>query len=59
MRRVRQKDPDTRAFEQQLSGALGLKVEVKKGSGESGTLAIKFSNFDQLELIRERLAGTS
>lgn len=59
MRRVREKDPDTRAFEQQLTEALGLRVEVKKGSGESGTLAIKFSNFDQLELIRERLAGSS
>jgi ParB family chromosome partitioning protein len=58
MRRNREKDPDTRAFEQQLSSVLGLKVEVKRGSGESGTLAIKYSNYDQLEFIRERLAGT-
>ena len=59
MRRLREKDPDTRAFEQQLTEALGLRVEVKKGSGESGTLAIRFSNYDQLELIRERLANSS
>ncbi len=57
MRRVREKDPDTRAFEQQLTAALGLKVEVKRGSGESGTLAIKYTNYDQLDFIRDRLAG--
>lgn len=57
MRRVREKDPDTRAFEKELTEALGLRVEVKKGNGESGTLAIKYTNYDQLEFIRERLAG--
>ncbi|MEM7747494.1 MAG: ParB/RepB/Spo0J family partition protein [Pseudomonadota bacterium] len=57
MRRIREKDPDTRAFEKELTEALGLKVELKKGNGESGTLAIKYTNFDQLELVRERLAG--
>ena len=57
MRRVREKDPDTRAFEKELTENLGLKVEVKKGNGESGTLAIKYTNYDQLEFIRERLAG--
>ena len=56
MRRIREKDPDTRAFEKELTEALGLKVEVKKGNGESGTLAIKYANYDQLESIRERLA---
>ena len=56
MRRIREKDPDTRAFEKELTEALGLKVEVKKGNGESGTLAIKYANYDQLEFIRERLA---
>ena len=56
MRRKKEKDPDTRAFEQQLTEVLGLKVEVKRGSGESGMLAIKYSNFEQLEYIRERLA---
>ena len=58
MRRIRQKDPDTRAFEQELSEALGLRVEVKRGAGESGTLTIKFSNFDQLEHLKERLSGS-
>ena len=56
-RKVREKDPDTKAFEKELSDTLGLKVEIKRGSGESGNLVIKFGNFDQLEYIRMRLAG--
>ena len=58
MRRIRQKDPDTRAFEQELSEILGLRVEVKRGAGESGSLTIKFSNFDQLENLKERLSNS-
>ncbi len=58
-RSVREKDADTRAFENELSAALGLKVEVKRGSGESGNLIIKYGNFDQLDYIRMRLVGSS
>lgn len=56
-RRLREKDADTRAFEKELSDSLGLKVEIKRGSGESGNLIIKYGNFDQLDYIRMRLAG--
>ena len=56
-RKPRDKDPDTKAFEKELADLLGLKVEIKRSSGESGTLAIKFGNFDQLDYIRLRLAG--
>lgn len=56
-RRAKDKDPDTRAFERDLTDLLGLKVEMKRGSGESGTLTIKFGNFDQLDYIRQRLGG--
>ncbi len=55
--RVREKDADTKAFENMLAETLGLKVEIKRGSGESGTLMIKYGNFDQLEYLRERLLG--
>jgi ParB family chromosome partitioning protein len=56
--RVRkEKDADTRAFEKELADTLGLKVEIKRGSGESGVLMIKYGNFDQLEYIRMRLVG--
>ena len=54
-RSVREKDADTRSFERELSAVLGLKVEIKRGSGESGNLVIKFGNFDQLDYIRMRL----
>jgi ParB family chromosome partitioning protein len=56
-RKAREKDPDTKAFEKELSDALGLRVEIKRGSGESGNLVIRFGNFDQLEYIRMRLTG--
>jgi len=51
------KDPDTRAFEKDLADVLGLKVEIKPGPGESGTLTIRYGNFDQLDYIRTRLVG--
>ena len=54
-RSAREKDADTRSFEKELSAVLGLKVEIKRGSGESGNLVIKFGNFDQLDYIRMRL----
>ncbi len=54
--RTREKDPDTRAFEKDLTDALGLKVEIRRGSGESGTLVVRYGNFDQLEYIRMRLS---
>ncbi|MFA5949189.1 MAG: ParB/RepB/Spo0J family partition protein [Hyphomicrobium sp.] len=56
-RKIREKDADTRAFEKDLSDTLGLKVEIKRASGESGNLVIKYGNFDQLEYIRLRLLG--
>jgi ParB family chromosome partitioning protein len=39
-RRVRDKDADTKAFEKELADMLGLKVEIRRGSGESGVLQI-------------------
>ena len=56
-RKARDKDPDTKAFEKELADLLGLKVEIKRGSGESGHLIIKFGNFDQLDYIRQRIGG--
>jgi ParB family chromosome partitioning protein len=56
-RRPREKDADTRAFEKELADLLGLKVEIKRGSGESGVLMIKYGNFDQLDYLRQRLMG--
>jgi len=55
--RKREKDADTRAFEKEIADNLGLKVEIKRGSGESGVLQIKYANFDQLEYLRLRILG--
>lgn len=57
-RQPREKDADTRAFEKEMTDTLGLKVEVKRSSGESGVLTIKYGNFDQLDYIRQRLTST-
>jgi ParB family transcriptional regulator, chromosome partitioning protein len=51
------KDADTVAFEKDLSDALGLAVEVKRGSGEGGSLSIRYSNYEQLDYVRSRLLG--
>ena len=53
----REKDPDTLAFEKEVSEAIGLKTEIKKGSGEAGVLKIRYRNFDQLEYIKQRLVN--
>jgi len=56
-RRVHEKDSDTRAFEKELGDLLGLKVEIKRGSGDSGNLIIKYANYEQLDYIRVRLVN--
>jgi ParB family transcriptional regulator, chromosome partitioning protein len=56
-RRTREKDADTRAFEKELAAALGLRVEIKRGPGDSGNLVIKYANYEQLDYIRARLVG--
>ncbi|MFM2422111.1 MAG: hypothetical protein RL291_641 [Pseudomonadota bacterium] len=55
--RAREKDADTRAFEEELARLLGLKVEIKRGSGESGHLVIRYGNYEQLDYIRSLLQG--
>jgi ParB family chromosome partitioning protein len=51
------KDADTLAFEKDLSDALGLKVEIRRGPGETGYLTIEYGNYEQLDHIRNRLVG--
>ena len=57
IRRGRDKDPDTRAFENEVSNILGLKVEIRSGAGETGALTIKYTDFDQLDYLRTLLVG--
>jgi len=56
-RQPQDRDPDTAAFEKDLSDALGLRVEVRKGAGETGYLTIQYGNYEQLDHIRNRLVG--
>ncbi len=56
-RRAHEKDSDTRAFEKELSDLLGLKVEIKRGPGDSGNLVVKYANYEQLDYIRVRLVN--
>ncbi|HVG82757.1 MAG TPA: hypothetical protein VNB28_10790 [Methylomirabilota bacterium] len=51
------KDPDTAAFEKDLTDALGLKVEIRRGPGETGFLTIQYGNYEQLDHIRDRLVA--
>lgn len=51
----KEKDADTRAVEQELSDALGLKVSINPGSGETGELRIKYRTLEQLDAVRDRL----
>jgi ParB family transcriptional regulator, chromosome partitioning protein len=50
------KDADTRAVERRLSDALGLVVTIDH-KGEGGTLVIKYSDLDQLDLVLRKLDG--
>jgi ParB family transcriptional regulator, chromosome partitioning protein len=54
-KRHKSKDADTRAAEAELTEALGLKVEIKRGRKEKGELRIRYTTLDQLEDLRHRL----
>ena len=43
------------AFENELSAAIGLKVELSSSDGESGVLKIHYSNLEQLDDICAKL----
>lgn len=51
----KEKDADTRAVERELSDALGLKVVINPGSGESGELRVRYRTLEQLDAVRDRL----
>lgn len=53
--RAVEKDADTRAVESDLEARLGMHVELSL-AGEGGTLAIRFADYDQLDLLIGRLS---
>jgi ParB family chromosome partitioning protein len=50
------KDADTRAVEKRLSDALGLAVTIAH-KGDGGTVVIKYTDLDQLDLVLRKLDG--
>jgi ParB family chromosome partitioning protein len=57
-RKRQEKDPDTMAYEKELSDSLGLAVQINSGVGESGEIRVKYSTLDQLEDVCSRLMQT-
>jgi ParB family chromosome partitioning protein len=52
------KDPDIAALEQHLADILGLKVEIAhEGASTGGSLSLRYSNLDQLDMLCQRLSG--
>lgn len=51
------KDPDIAALEQHLADILGVKVEIGHGEGAGGTLSLRYSTLDQLDMLCQRLSG--
>lgn len=51
------KDADTRALEQSISNALGMKVEVEHGGAKGGMVHIHYKTLEQLDDIMHRLSS--
>ncbi|WP_336961960.1 ParB/RepB/Spo0J family partition protein [Sphingobium aquiterrae] len=52
------KDPDLAALEEHLADILGLKVEIAHlPTGQAGTLTLRYSTLDQLDMLCLRLSG--
>jgi ParB family chromosome partitioning protein len=53
------KEADIAALEQHLADILGLKVDISHGdsAGAGGTLALRYSTLDQLDMLCQRLSG--
>lgn len=56
---ARGKDADIAALEQHLADLLGIRVEISHadGDGGAGTLALRYSTLDQLDMLCQRLSG--
>lgn len=51
------KDADIGALEQHLADILGVKVDISHGVGPAGTLTLRYSTLDQLDMLCQRLSG--
>lgn len=51
-----EKDVDTRALEEEISAALGMKVTIDMKTNSQGTLKVEYKNLDQLDEVLHRLS---
>ncbi|HKT78310.1 MAG TPA: ParB/RepB/Spo0J family partition protein [Sphingobium sp.] len=51
------KDADIAALEQHLADILGVKVDISHGEGGGGSLSLRYSTLDQLDMLCQRLSG--
>jgi ParB family transcriptional regulator, chromosome partitioning protein len=54
---VGDKDPDITALEQHLADILGLRIDIAHAGGGAGTLSLRYSTLDQLDMLCQRLSG--
>jgi len=50
-------DADIAALEQHLADLIGVKVAIDHNANGSGTLALRYSTLDQLDMLCQRLSG--
>lgn len=50
-------DADLAALETQLADILGVRVEIAHKGGSGGTLTLRYSTLDQLDMLCQRLSG--
>ncbi|MDH7798005.1 MULTISPECIES: ParB/RepB/Spo0J family partition protein [unclassified Beijerinckia] len=50
-----EKDADTRQIERELSEATGVKVTIEANNPDNGQVVLRYTSFDQLDAIIERL----
>lgn len=50
-------DADIRALEQHLADIIGVKVSIDHGRDGGGTLLLRYSTLDQLDMLCQRLSG--
>lgn len=56
-RPMAQPDADIQSLEQHLADMLGLKVSIEHGANGGGTLSLRYSTLDQLDMLCQRLSG--
>lgn len=51
------RDADIVALEQHLADLIGVKVAIEHGANGAGTLSLRYSSLDQLDMLCQRLSG--